>query len=41
MAFNLTLELTKVVPIGLAASKVGGALMSLARDLQVCKEAPI
>jgi hypothetical protein len=33
--FSLSLELTKLVPVSLVASKAAEAIMSLARDLQV------
>ena len=32
--FSLSLELTRIAPVGLLLSKAGQALMSLARDLQ-------
>jgi hypothetical protein len=33
--FSLSVELTKLVPVSLVASKAVEAIMSLARDLQV------
>jgi hypothetical protein len=33
--FSLSVELTKLVPVSLIASKAAEAIMSLARDLQV------